>query len=233
MATAITRWPGRWRRKPSWRLAIPPSFPEQIREGLRPWSPLKVYARVPFFDVTPKGMYDYAIDKYVPVRFFDYVTQKPGRTRGLPPRSRSRRAASRRPPGSLTCRSPAKDWAFRRARTAASPFRSPRRWPAAYHRYGSRVPAAEHEESFFDGIDVSVGGIALAGRERAAIPEGAGWRRLRGWPPGVTRQYHADRPQSIAPVLADGLRATRALIGQVRAESLPEPGKAMFCSSWA
>ena len=35
-------------------------FPEQIREGLRPWSPLKVYARVPFFQATAEGMYDYA-----------------------------------------------------------------------------------------------------------------------------------------------------------------------------
>ena len=51
----------------------PTKFPEQIKEGLRPWTPLKVYARVPFFAVTPQGMYDYAIDKYVPVRFFDYI----------------------------------------------------------------------------------------------------------------------------------------------------------------
>ena len=60
-----------------WRAAGDPTkFPEQIREGLRPWSPLKVYARVPNFNVTKDGMYDYAIDKYVPVKFFDYVTQK-------------------------------------------------------------------------------------------------------------------------------------------------------------
>ena len=63
----------------------PTKFPEQIREGLRPWTPLKVYARVPFFDITPQGMYDYAIDKYVPVRFFDYIkqtwsTEKPSTT---------------------------------------------------------------------------------------------------------------------------------------------------------
>src|ERR1700733_4112791 len=43
----------------------PNRFPEQIREGLRPWAPLKVYARVPFFEETKEGMYDYAIDKYV------------------------------------------------------------------------------------------------------------------------------------------------------------------------
>ncbi len=54
----------------------PTKFPEQIREGLRPWSPLKVYARAPFFQPTKEGMYDYAIDKFVPVRFFDYVNKK-------------------------------------------------------------------------------------------------------------------------------------------------------------
>src|SRR5579875_1974378 len=54
----------------------PNRFPEQIREGLRPWSPLKVYNRVPFFEPTKEGIYDYATDKYVPVRFFDYVNRK-------------------------------------------------------------------------------------------------------------------------------------------------------------
>ncbi len=74
--TATTRSPDKWRRRFSSRRGIPTKFPEQIREGLRPWSPLKVYARVPFFQVTAEGMYDYAIDKFVPVRFFDYVNQK-------------------------------------------------------------------------------------------------------------------------------------------------------------
>ena len=54
----------------------PSKFPEQIREGLRPWSPLKVYARAANPQITPEGMFDSAIDKFVPVRFFDYVNQK-------------------------------------------------------------------------------------------------------------------------------------------------------------
>src|SRR6185437_13533522 len=41
----------------------PNRFPEQIREGLRPWQPLKVYARVPFFSPTKSHtIYDYATD---------------------------------------------------------------------------------------------------------------------------------------------------------------------------
>src|SRR5579871_814767 len=137
----------------------PNKFPEQIREGLRPWSPLKVYARVPNFQVTSEGMYDYAIDKFVPVKFFDYVTQKPYTERpsvtleipeGLPA-----------PAAGLTYLQIAREGlGYQRSQNgggvtpAAAPVNS------AYHRYGSRVPAAEHETSFFDGIDVTLGGIA-------------------------------------------------------------------------
>ena len=50
-------------------------FPEQIRAGLRPWSPLKMYARVPFFPISDKGMLDSATGKYHPVRFYDFITK--------------------------------------------------------------------------------------------------------------------------------------------------------------
>jgi LmbE family N-acetylglucosaminyl deacetylase len=48
-------------------------FPDQIKAGLLPWSPLKVYARVPFARVTDKGIYDYATGHWEPVRFRNYV----------------------------------------------------------------------------------------------------------------------------------------------------------------
>ena len=54
--------------------ADPNVFPEMIAEGLLPWAPLKVYARVPFSRVTPEGMYDYATGRIVPTRFHNYVT---------------------------------------------------------------------------------------------------------------------------------------------------------------
>src|ERR1700758_53294 len=52
----------------------PNVFPDQIAQGLRPWSPLKVYARTPFAPVTSKGMFDYATGKWAPARFYNYVT---------------------------------------------------------------------------------------------------------------------------------------------------------------
>ena len=51
----------------------PTVFPDPIAQGLRPWSPLKVYARVPMFSISDKGMFDYATGKWAPVRFYDYV----------------------------------------------------------------------------------------------------------------------------------------------------------------
>src|SRR5579862_4353650 len=54
----------------------PNMFPEQIREGLRPWSPVKMYARTPLGAVSDKGLYDSATEKYLPVRFYDFIAKK-------------------------------------------------------------------------------------------------------------------------------------------------------------
>ena len=53
--------------------ADPAMFPEQIKEGLRPWKPLKDYAAVPFAPITDKGIYDYADGKYYPAEFQNYT----------------------------------------------------------------------------------------------------------------------------------------------------------------
>jgi len=52
----------------------PRVFPEMIAEGLLPWQPLKVYARVPQQAITPQGLFDYATGQYTPARFTNYVT---------------------------------------------------------------------------------------------------------------------------------------------------------------
>jgi len=201
----------------------PKRFPEQIQEGLRPWTPLKVYEHVPFFDVTPRGMYDYAIDKYVPVRFFDYIrhtwsSEKPSTTLEI-------QEGAYDPAAGLTYLQIGREGlGEQKSQNNGLAIPPPTPFASAYHRYDSRVPATEHEETFFDGIDVSVNGIGslvssppdyLSGRlaEIARLADQA------------NRQYQPDRPQAIAPLLADGLRATRSLIERVRAGSLPEGGK--------
>ncbi len=201
----------------------PNRFPEQIREGLRPWTPLKVYAHVPFFDVTPQGMYDYAIDKYVPVRFFDFVNQKSSSEK--PSTNLEIQEGNFAPAAGLSFLQIGREGlGYQKSQNNGLAIPRPSPFASAYHRYGSRVPAAEHEESFFDGIDASVGGIgSLVTNEPDYLKNGlAEIARLAD---EASNQYQADRPQGIAPVLADGLRTTRSLIAQVNAGSLPDPGK--------
>jgi len=208
----------------AWAAAGDPNrFPEQIREGLRPWSPLKVYARVPNFNVTKDGMYDYAIDKYVPVRFFDYVSQtwsdsKPSTTLEIP-------EGQPAPAIGLTFLQIAREGlGFQKTQNGGGAIPNPAPQNTAYHRYGSRVTSGVRETSFFDGIDVSINGIAgLAQGDTAFLKQG-----LHDIDRDVVLaigRYFPDRPSAISPALADGLKLTRALMEKVQASYLPEPGK--------
>ena len=201
----------------------PTRFPEQIREGLRPWSPLKVYARVPNLNVTAQGMYDYAIDKYVPVKFFDYVIQKWSDTR--PTTTLEIAEGQPAPAAGLTFLQIAREGlGLQKTQNGGALVPAPAPQNTAYHRYGSRVQAAEREVSFFDGIDVSLAGIAtLAPGDTQFVKDGLA--PIARDAAEALRQYAPDRPAAIAPVLADGLKATRVLLEQVRASKLAEPGR--------
>ncbi len=54
--------------------ADPKVFPEQLKDGLKPWQPLAVYSMVPFARVTDGKMFDYATGKWAPAKFKNYVT---------------------------------------------------------------------------------------------------------------------------------------------------------------
>jgi LmbE family N-acetylglucosaminyl deacetylase len=201
----------------------PSRFPEQIQEGLRPWKPLKVYARVPFFAITKEGMYDYAIDKYVPVRFYDYVnktwsSEKPTTT--LEIQEGTYAAAA----GLTFLQIGREGLGYQKSQNGGLTIPPPGPLASAYHRYGAHVPAAEHEESFFDGVDVSVRGIAdLA----APAPDflKVGLEEMTRYADDASAHFQADHPDAVAPILADGLKATRALIARVRDSNLSEAGK--------
>src|ERR1035437_3777551 len=168
-------------------------------------------------------MYDYAIDKFVPVRFFDYVNQKwldkgPAATLEIP-------EGVPAPAAGLTYLQIAREGlGFQKTQNGGGTLPVPVAFNSAYHRYGSRVPAAEQETSFFDGIDVSINGIAtLATGDTKFLKDGlSGISRLAS---DAMKQYAVDRPSAIAPLLAEGLKATRALVENVRSSALAEPGK--------
>ncbi len=202
----------------------PNMFPEQIREGLRPWSPLKMYARTPVGAVSEKGLYDSATEKWLPVRFYDFIEKK--WTDGAP-------NTTLQVPGGTY--SPVIGWTFTQIEReglalqksqnggGAIPFAGPQLAP--FHRYASRMPADDKEKSFFDGVDASLAGIAdlARGQENGFLKDGL--VRVNTAVEQAMSQFSVEHPEKIAPMLAEGLKQTNALASQIKASSLSEPAK--------
>ena len=201
----------------------PSKFPEQIAAGLRPWSPLKVYARSPFFDITKEGMYDYAIDKYVPVRFFDYVNQK--WTTEKPPVNLTIDESKQIAGTGLTAFQIAREgWGLQKSQNGGGTLPQPAPASVTYHRYGSRVNTGEQESTFFDGIDTSLNGIATLASGNTQFLK-IGLQAIDAKANQAFTQYSVEKPAAIAPLLSEGLKGVRDLMAQVRSSSLAEPGK--------
>jgi LmbE family N-acetylglucosaminyl deacetylase len=205
--------------------ADPKRFPEQIREGLRPWKPVKVYARVPFFSATKENkIYDYATDQYVPIRFYDYVNktwinQTPATNVSIPEGTLS-------PAAGLTFLQIGRaGWGFQKSQNGGGTIPLPSLYSAPYHRYGSRIECASSEKTFFDGIDVSLNGIETlaTGGDTSFLKEGL--TRLMSFVKEASDQFRPDKPESIALILAKGLRLTRTMLEEVDRSGLTEPGK--------
>lgn len=202
----------------------PNAFPDQIKAGLRPWTPLKDYAHVPFSIATPKGLYDYADHHYYPVRFYNYITDqwRPGLLGANVEIPEGEYA----PLAGLSYRQIARiGLGFQKSQNGgtgipdAGPMKSP------YHRFASRVPAQEHEKSLFDGIDTSLAGIAdlAQGQDTGFLKEGL--NRINSTVEEAMQQFSAHNPPKIAPQLAEGWKATNALIEQVKSSNLTPESK--------
>lgn len=202
----------------------PNRFPEQIQEGLRPWQPLKVYERVPFFQPTKdKTIYDYATDQYVPIRFFNYITktwstETPTANIDIPEGKMDPAA------GYTFLQMGREGWGYQKSQNGGGTIPQPGLVENEYHRYGSKVPVPDKETSLYEGIDTSLEGIAtLASGDTGFLKQGL--EHISKCAEEATANYRPDKPAAIAPVLADGLNATRALLQQVNDSSLAEPGK--------
>lgn len=196
----------------------PKVFPDQIAAGLMPWSPAKVYARAPFFSVSAKGMFDYATGKYAPARFYNYVTKE---------------WSTESPKANVVVHegeySPVLGMSYlqfarvglglQKTQNGGMGIPAAGEFDVAYHRYASRVKTADKEKSFFDGVDVSLVGIAsLAPDEKSFLRQDL--ETIDGLVGQAVAGYSVDAPEKIAPLLRDGLRATDALIAKVEASGL-------------
>jgi LmbE family N-acetylglucosaminyl deacetylase len=176
----------------------PNMFPEQIRDGLRPWAPLKDYARVPggrrggdtvSANVTiPQGDYD-------PVLGRSYVQIA---REGL---------------------------GFQKSQNGGPSIPWPGQLTSAYHRYASNVSAAEKEGTFFDGIDTSLIGIATLaqGGDDTFLRQGleAIHKSIRE----AVAKFSSTHPEQVAPSLAAGLTRTLQLLEAVERSKLPAQAK--------
>lgn len=171
----------------------PNVFADQIAAGLRPWNPLKDYARTPWFGnsdgkiVTnvevPEGDYDPVLGmSYVQIAREGLGYQKSQTGGGMIPKA-----------GAVN---------------------------TSYHRYASVGPAEDKEKSFFDGIDVSLMGIASLTTDGQQGFLGTGLKRVNELVESAMTNFSAAHPEKIAPQLAEGLKETQQLIEQVKTSRL-------------
>jgi LmbE family N-acetylglucosaminyl deacetylase len=207
--------------------ADPKVFPDQIKAGLLPWAPLKVYARVPFARVTEKGIYDYATGHWeTPVRFKNYVNNT--WIEGTPSATVSIPEGKFNPLIARSYLTLAREGlAEQKSQNGGIPIPAPRPFDSPYHLYASRVTATlpQHEDSYFEGIDTSLAAIA----DYAPKAEQAVWKtrlaQLNATVESATSAFDATRPDAIAPKLADGLVQTNSLLSDIASSQLPAEAK--------
>lgn len=178
--------------------ADPKVFPEQIREGLHTWAPLKDYAHVPFFGPDKDKLeanVEVPEDAYDPLLGFSYSQVS---REGLG-HQKSQNGGTGIP--------------------AVNSYKSP------YHRFASKIPVKDKEDSFFDGIDISLEGIASLVTSGDSRFLRDGLREINADVEKARTQFSATHPEAIAGLLADGLKKTGALIDRVKSSSLSESDK--------
>jgi LmbE family N-acetylglucosaminyl deacetylase len=176
--------------------ADPNEFPEQLSEGLRPWQAKKLYRGV-FGNARP--------DPAMPTVQVQEGIIDPAAGRSYAEISFEGRSEHKtQAQGGIEPRGPI-------ATTLAL--------------VDSRVEGPRPETSIFDGIDITVPGIA----KLAGLPDGTIRAELTAIDAAAKKalaDYQPLNPARIIPVLADGLRATRAARAAVKSSSAPMDARA-------
>ncbi len=202
----------------------PNMFPEQIKEGLRPWTPLKDYAHVPYATVTDKGIYDYADGKYYPAEFQNYTDGTV--IQGVPSTTLEIPEGEYNPLLGLTYQQISRlGLGNQKSQNGGTGLPPAEAEMTPYHRYASRVSVPDKENTFFDGIDVSLPGIATLAQGGDAAFLKDDLTHINSLVEKALADFSAEHPEKIAPTLAEGLKATNELIDQVNASGLTADSK--------
>jgi LmbE family N-acetylglucosaminyl deacetylase len=204
--------------------ADPSMFPDQIKEGLRPWQATKDYARVPFAEITDKGIFDYADGKYYPAEFRNYTDGQV--IKGQLSTSVEIPEGDYSPLMGLTYAQISRvGLGQQKSQSGGTGLPPAEQEQAPYHRFASIVPVSDKESSLFDGIDVSLMGIASLAKDDDAAFLKDGLSAINTLVEKALSDFVAQRPEKIAPTLAAGVRATNDLIERVDASQLSADSK--------
>ena len=202
----------------------PAMFPEQLKEGLRLWKPVKDYARVPFARITEKGILDYADGKYYPAEFHNYTDGTI--TKGELSTAVEIPEGEYNPLLGLNYEQVSRlGLGHQRSQNGGTGMPPAEEQMSPYHRFASVVSVPEKESTFFDGIDVSLMGIAslAQGGDSAFLKEGL--ERTNSLVEKAIHDFSAQHPETIASTLALGLKATNELIERVAASNFTDDSK--------
>jgi LmbE family N-acetylglucosaminyl deacetylase len=173
----------------------PNVYPDQIQAGLRPWQPLKVYARTPWFG---RGDKSYSVNVEIPQGNYDPVL------------------------GSSYVQLSREGLGYQKSQNGGGAIPNAGALSSSYHRFGSVIPARDKEESFFDGIDISLAGIATLAKGGDGAFLAAGLRKINAAVEEAIAKFSADHPERIAPYLAAGLKDVASLLDQLAKSNLSE-----------
>lgn len=176
----------------------PNVYPDQIKAGLRPWNPVKDYARTPF---RPSEAAKYPANVEIPEGTYDPVL------------------------GTSYLQIARTGLGYQKSQNGGGSIPEAGQVLSGYHRFGSTIEVAEKEKSFFDGIDTSLGGIAtLAGDGNDGFLR-AGLSKINADVEEAMTKFSSAHPDAAAPALAHGLQATTTLIDQVNKSNLSDEAK--------
>jgi hypothetical protein len=181
--------------------ADPKRFPEQIAEGLRPWQPKKLYMNNLRLDLRPE-------DK-------DLVTLVVEAGAYDPLLGRSYAQIAREGLG------------YQRSQGTAGRARPAGTYPRYYQLVKTTLPkySAPREESFFDGMDMSIPGMARIAGEQAPSWLTMGLSQIHTAVEAAVSAFDARAPEKTVSSLAKGLTATRTLLDQVERSDLVADAK--------
>ncbi|MBV9147372.1 MAG: PIG-L family deacetylase [Acidobacteria bacterium] len=202
----------------------PSMFPEQLKAGLKPWKPIKDYARVPFARITEKGIYDYADGKYYPAEFNNYTDGTV--VKGELSTAVDVPEGEYNPLLGLTYEQVSRlGLGHQRSQNGGTGMPPAEEQMSPYHRFASLVSVPEKESTFFDGIDVSLAGIASLAQGGDGSFLSPSLAQINTSVEKALHNFSAQHPEAVTADLAEGLKATNELLDKVSSSNLSDDAK--------